>query len=202
MDQIQLSIKQVPTHVKTAMKLITSASNAMLKSMLPRTLESIGRLATESAQFANNTLLRFTQLQELLGEIIELSATTQSANEAAIDKMKEQKANGTLEQQRLKENLQMIQNQYQDSKTKLEAARKAYKEAMEAMANSTSPTIIQSGRSSKSLIGAAIAVVPALIQGVVCIFGGCKGPTYIVDNSKFENAMASAKLAKEELERA
>ena len=203
MDQIQLSIKQVPTHVKTAMKLITSASNAMLKSMLPRTLESIGRLATESAQFANNTLLRFTQLQDLLGEIIELSATTQSANEVAIDKMKEQKENGTLEQQRLKENLQMIQNQYQDSKAKLEVARKAYNDAMQLVASSSSPETIQTSAGSKpGLIDFAIGIVFKPIKTLGCLLGGCGGPTYTVDNTKFENAMQSAKLAQEELERA
>ncbi|CAF4981024.1 unnamed protein product, partial [Rotaria magnacalcarata] len=43
MDSIQLAIKQVPTHVKTAMKLISSASDSMLKTMLPRTLDSIAR---------------------------------------------------------------------------------------------------------------------------------------------------------------
>ena len=203
MDQIQLSIKQVPTHVKTAMKLITSASNAMLTSMLPHTLESIGRLATESAQFANNNLLRFTQLQDLLGEIIELSETTQFANEVAIDKMKEQKKNGTLEQKYFKEKLEMIQNQYQDSKAKLEAARKAYKEAMQLAGGSLSPTIIESrGDFEPSLRGAVGDWFMNVFETIGCIFVKCPRPTYTLDNTEFENAMALAQLAKEELERA
>lgn len=202
MDRIQLAIQQVPTHVKTAMKLITSASNAMLKSMLPRTLESVGRLATESADVANSTLLRFNQLQDLLAEIIELSASTQSTNEADIERMNEQKANSTLEQQRLKQNLETIQNQYTQSKANLELARKKYAEAMHQASLSTSPQIIQSGGSKPNLLSAAIGLVFDPVKTISCMLGGCDNPTVQIDNSKFENAMKLAQLAKEELERA
>ncbi len=93
MDQIQLAMKEVPKHIKTAMKLITSASDAILKLMLPVTLESVGRLASGSADEANSTLLRFNKLQDLLAEIIELSASNQSTNEADIDRIDEQTHN-------------------------------------------------------------------------------------------------------------
>jgi NADH pyrophosphatase NudC (nudix superfamily) len=86
-------MKEVPKHIKTAMKLITSASDAILKLMLPVTLESVGRLASGSADEANSTLLRFNKLQDLLAEIIELSASNQSTNEADIDRIDEQTHN-------------------------------------------------------------------------------------------------------------
>ncbi|CAF1133280.1 unnamed protein product [Adineta steineri] len=202
MDRIQLSIKQVPTHVKTALKLITSASDAMLKSMLPRTLESVGRLATESASIANSTLLQFNQLQDLLGEIIELSASTQSTNEADIERMKEQRKNATLEQERLKETLATIKNQYDQSKSNLEIARKQYAEAMAALAASSTPTIVPARSLPVDMIGSAIGIVFDGIKAIGCIVGLCKNPSYKVDNTKFENAMKIAQTAKEELERA
>jgi len=202
MDQIQLAIKQIPTHVKTAMKLISSASDAMLKSMLPLTLESVGRLATESANVANSTLLRFNQLQDLLAEIIELSASTQSTNEAEIEQMKEEQLNSTLEQERLKENLEFIRNQYNQSKVNLEIARKKYAEAMEAAAAASTPDIIISGGSKPDFLTAVIGLVFDPVQTIGCLLGQCENPTYQVDNTKFENAMQMAKLAKEELEKA
>ncbi len=202
MDKIQLAIKQVPTHVKTAMKLITSASDAMLKSMLPRTLESVGRLASESADVANSTLLRFNQLQDLLAEIIELSASTQSTNEADIDRIEEQRKNATLEQERLKDSLETIKNQYTQSKANLEIARKKYAEAMELLSASSTPDIIQSGNSKPDLITAAIGLVFDPVKTIGCLLGSCGSPTYTVDNTKFENAMKIAQVAKQELERA
>ncbi|CAF0856583.1 unnamed protein product [Adineta steineri] len=202
MDRIQLSIKQVPTHVKTALKLITSASDAMLKSMLPRTLESVGRLATESASIANSTVLQFNQLQDLLTEIIELSASTQSTNEADIERMKEQRKNATLEQERLKENLAAIKNQYNQSKSALETARKNYAEAMAELSASSTPTIIPARMVPLPVISSAIGLVVDGIKAIGCIFGKCADPAPTVDNTKFENAMKVAELAKKELERA
>lgn len=202
MDKIQLAIKQVPTHVKTVMKLIASASDSMLKFMLPRTLESVARLATESADLANATLLSFEKLQDLLSEIIELSANTQSSNEADIGKMQEQIQNSTLERQRLQENLENIKNQYSQSKANLEVARKKYAEAMEKAEASSTPDIIQDGVSKPNFIEAAIGLVFDPLKTVGCLLGGCGSPTYRVDNTKFENAMQLAQTAKQELERA
>lgn len=201
MDRIQLAIKQVPTHVKTALKLITSASDSMLKTMLPRTLESVGRLATESAAIANSTLIRFNLLQDLLAEIIELSANTQSVQEADVDKMKEQIANSTLEQDRLQNSLETIKTQYEQSKANLEIARKKYTEAMELVSQSTNPNIIN-GVSKSKFLDTAIGLVFSPVQTIGCLLGNCGTPQIIVDNTKFENAMKAAELAKKELERA
>ena len=203
MDQIQLGIKQVPTHVKTAMKLIASASDAMLRSMLPRTLDSIGRLATESANVANSTLLRFNLLQDLLAEIIELSASTQSFNEAHIEKMKEAQVNSTIKQEQLQENINMIKAQYDQSKSELETARQKYAEAMEILSQSTSPEIIAGGPSMlEGLINLAISFVYNPVNAIGCLLGSCGSPQYHVDNTKFENALKAAQLAKERLEQA
>jgi hypothetical protein len=202
MDQIQLAIQQVPTHVKTAMKLITSASDAMLKSMLPRTLESIGRLATESADVANSTLLRFNQLQDLLAEIIELSASTQSANEAEIEQMEKQKNVSIGEQQRLKDNLELIRNQYNQSKVNLEIARKEYAEVMEAAKAALTPDIIISGGSKSDFLTTVLGLVFDPTKTIGCLLGQCENPTYQVDNTKFENAMRMAGDKKIELEKA
>jgi hypothetical protein len=202
MNRIKLTIQQVSPHVKTAMKLISSAGNAMLKSMLPRTIESIGHLATESADIANSTLLRFNQLQDLLAEIIELSASNQSTNEAVIERMKEQKANTTIEQQRLEQSLETVKNQYSQSKANLENARKEYAEAMHQTSQSTSPDIIHSEGSKPDFFSMVIGLVFNPIKTIGCILGDCDNPSVTIDNTKFENAMKVAQLAKEELARA
>ncbi|CAF3715450.1 unnamed protein product [Rotaria sp. Silwood1] len=203
MDRIQLAIQQVPTHVKTAMKLITSAGNAMLKSMLPRTLDSIGRLATESADIANSTLQRFNLLQELLAEIIELSENTQGANEAAIYDMETKKNQSMLDQERLQNNLNTIQSQYNASKAALENARKKYAEAMQLVTDSSMPTIV-GGQSDPltDIITLAIGVVFDPVGAIGCILGGCKNPEPVIDNTKFENAMKIAEQARKDLEEA
>ncbi|CAF4435593.1 unnamed protein product, partial [Rotaria magnacalcarata] len=57
--------------------------------------------------------------------------------------MKDQIINSTFQQQRLEENLATIKNQYTQSKANLELSRKKYAEAMELLAASSTPDIIQ-----------------------------------------------------------
>ena len=205
MDKIQLSIRQVPSQMKTALKIVTSGSDNMLKSMLPRTLTTISRLATESADAANATLRRFDLLQDLLGEIIELSASTQSSNEADIDRMNEQKRNATLEQDRLEQQLQQIKQQFAESKRQLEEARRRFVQAMNDAEQVIVPELIPTrgfNDEQKKIVGEAINFVFNPIKTIGCWLRKCKTPTYKVDNTKFENAMKLAQLAKEELEQA
>ena len=202
MDKIQLSIQQVPTNVKTALKIVTAASDNMLKMMLPRTVETISRLATESANAANATLIRFSSLQDLLGEIIELSATTQSANEADIERMKEQKNKTISEQDRLRAQLEKIKEQQASSKKQLEEARQRFNQAMHDAEQVKDPEIIQTSIPKTSFLQTAIGLVTEPMKTIGCWISGCGTVTYAVDNSKFENAMKLAIVAKEELERA
>ncbi|CAF1326597.1 unnamed protein product [Rotaria sp. Silwood1] len=203
MDRIQLAIQQVPSHVKTAMKLITSAGNAMLKSMLPRIFDSIGRLATESADIANSTLQRFNLLQELLAEIIELSANTQGVNEAAIYDMETKKNQSILDQERLQNSLSTIQSQYNASKAALESTRKKYAEAMQLITDSSMPAIVDAQSDPLTdIITLAIGVVFDPVSTIGCILGDCKNPEPVIDNCKFVNAMKIAKQARRDLEKA
>ncbi|CAF5045436.1 unnamed protein product, partial [Rotaria sp. Silwood1] len=59
MESIQVSMRQIPTLLKTAIKLITQASTVLNKALLPRTLANIGRYANESAAVARASLERF-----------------------------------------------------------------------------------------------------------------------------------------------
>ena len=38
MDRIQLSVQQVPHHIKTALKLVIATSPALIEIMLPKTM--------------------------------------------------------------------------------------------------------------------------------------------------------------------
>ncbi|CAF1061905.1 unnamed protein product [Rotaria sordida] len=203
MDSIQSAMQQVPTSVKTAMKLITSASPAILKEMLPRIFDSIGRSATQSANQANSTLQRFNLLQELLVEIIQLSEHTQGANEVAIYNMEAKKNQSILDQECLQNNLNSIQNQYNTSKAALGNVRKKYVEAVQLVTDSSMPTIL--GDQSDLLtyiITIAIGVVFNPVDTIGCILGSCNNSEPILDTGKFENAMKIAEQARHDLEKA
>jgi hypothetical protein len=130
MGQIQSNMRQIPALIKTALKLITQASNSMTKAMLPRTLANIGRYANDSAAVARASLERFETLRSLLEEIVEASTLTNKDNRDTA----EQLANEAEELKRQKEAMDAamanIKAQYEIARQDLERARQNYHTAM------------------------------------------------------------------------
>ncbi len=198
MDRIQLAIQQIPNHVKIALKVLTSASPNMIKTMLPNSLETIDRLANESAATASATLHKFELLQDLLAEIIELSAVTQSANEASIVEMKRKKNEFIISQQSLAATIDNMEKHYQTSRTALEDARNEYNKAMRLVEQNMSP---KKPNKAKSIISKILGVISAPLKAIACIFGICDNPEP-VDNTQFNNAVKAAELARARLKEA
>ena len=85
MDRIQLNVQQIPNQIKTALKLVIAGSPMLIEIMLPKTLETISRIANESAAHARTTFQKFSSLQELIAEIIEANINTHSAQTNIVD---------------------------------------------------------------------------------------------------------------------
>lgn len=206
MDRVQLAIQQVPIHVKTTLKLLTAASPNMLKTLLPRSLETISHLANESATTASVTLRKFELLQELLSEIIELSATTQSTHELTIMEIERKKNEFNAAQGDLAMTVEKIKEHYQSSRLALEEARKEYNKAMKSLQENIIPTRSANENSFSTkiidkIIDTVFAVILEPLKKIICIFAGCDEPRP-VDNTKFENAKKSAELARDRLKEA
>ena len=201
MYDIQLRVQTIPNHVKTTLRIITSGSDTMLKSMLPPTLDRIESAAVYCSSIANKTLTLFKSIQDLISEIIEVGTYTQSSREQDITLIEGLKQNTTFEQQRLAENLNLAKSQYEDSKKALEQARQIYVKAMQSLTESNNPQII-GNVGGPSILDIALTALFNPAKAVGCLFGGCNTVTYRVDNTIFENAMATVKTAQESLYRA
>ncbi len=130
MDKIQVNMRQIPTLLKTALKLITQSSTTMVKAMLPRTLANIGRYANDSAAIAQASLERFMSLQDLLHEIVAVTALTNKENKDIA----EQIANETQQLDKEKENVDTVMAslaaEHERARKDLEKARADYHAAM------------------------------------------------------------------------
>ncbi len=67
MNAIQLNMKQIPGHVKTALKLLASAPIALLEKLLPLSLNNIERIGVECSTLSTNTHNKFADVQFLIG---------------------------------------------------------------------------------------------------------------------------------------
>ncbi|UJR36842.1 hypothetical protein I4U23_029555 [Adineta vaga] len=188
MDRIQLNVQQVPSHVKTALKLVLAGSPMLIEIMLPKALESIGRIANESAADARTTFEKFTSLQELIAEIIEANTNTHSGQTNVVQQIQSQIDKAKEDQTNLNNNINSIKSQYEDSKREMEKARKEYQEAFNAI-----PTARRWFRKIfRRIIQAVVAVVTAPIRLLGCVLGLCYN-----NQAALNAALAAAETAKQ-----
>ena len=83
MDRIQGYMQQIPGHVKTTLKLLTSASPRLIQTLLPQTLANIKRLASQCVQSASSTEGSFKSLSALLAEIRVVTQGTEASTSNA-----------------------------------------------------------------------------------------------------------------------
>lgn len=200
MDKIRLNIRQMPNQIKTVFKLITSSSDSMIKSMLPRTLSTIARLADDNAKIANTTKTDFQKLQRLLTEIIQASTITQSTHQSNISLIEEQRRNATHTEEVFRQNLETIKSEYDQSKDKIAELRRKYNDIMK-QASEADPIIVTE-EGNTNLLQVAANLVSPVLGAITCLVTKCNKPSVRVDNTKFENLLALSKEIRAELERA
>ncbi|CAF0954722.1 unnamed protein product [Didymodactylos carnosus] len=201
MDQIQLFMQQIPGHIKTSLKLLTTASPQLISTLLPLTLKthllktysehyrgSIERIANDCVKLANQTVNKFDNLMALLQEIIEISLGTETANQNAINGINALINSSHHDRELLEFEIQQIQQGYQAAQQALKKAQEDYAAAYHAI-----PTLRFWSALGNFIVGAV-----NVIGGILGIFGGGGGD----NNLAFENAKQKAELAYKQLKEA
>lgn len=70
--RIQLAVPRIPNYIKTIIKLITGPSSAMIKRMLPASVDNIARISKENELFMNDIIDQLTKLLDFVNEIKQL----------------------------------------------------------------------------------------------------------------------------------
>jgi hypothetical protein len=187
MDRIQLNVQQVPSHVKTALQLVIAGSPTLIGMLLPNTLQSIGRIANESAAYARTTFEKFSSLQELIAEIIEASVNTHSGQTNIVEEIHSQINKSKQEQEQLNKNLDSIKAEYEKSRQEMEKARKEYQDAHNAI-----PAMVRFKKWFKKIIKVVVSIITAPAKILGCILGLCYN-----NQAALDAATAAAETAKQ-----
>ncbi|CAF4961865.1 unnamed protein product, partial [Rotaria sp. Silwood1] len=194
MDRIQRNVQLVPGHVKTALKLVIAGSPFLIQLMLPKTLETIGRIATESAGYAQTTFNKFVALQDLVAEIIEANVNTHSNQSNVVAQIQAQIDTAKQEQLQLSTNINSVTAMYEDARKEGEKARKEYQEAYNAIP-------VFRGWFKKifrKIINAVVKIITAPLRILGCILGMCYTNQDAL-NAAAETAKQNAKAKAEQL---
>ncbi|CAF1593654.1 unnamed protein product, partial [Didymodactylos carnosus] len=206
MDRIQLNMEQVPRHIKTTLKLLTTAPPTLISSLLPLSISSIEHIATNCALLANSTVAKFTYLKDVLQEIIEVSHVTIGTNENILHEL-EVLYDQSVQQQQLTNNaIQGIKQKYEEAKQILQQAQNDYSQAYHAI-----PTTRGLFSSIGKIVKRAFSVITAPFKILGCLFGLCVVDNTTADNTAVdntavdntaENARKTAQLALDRLKEA
>ncbi|CAF1237540.1 unnamed protein product [Adineta steineri] len=80
-----LYMDQIPDHIKAALILIKTASNDLLKKLLPYTLRNVDYATSEASTISKPILLRFVQVGKLIDEVVAVLSSTVSGMVSNID---------------------------------------------------------------------------------------------------------------------
>ena len=88
MNRIQKFMKQIPEHVETIKKILSSkASSKLVARMIPRAMGNIERIGNTCASLAAGARDSFVSVLNLLGEVIEVITVTQGGIQGTIKEL-------------------------------------------------------------------------------------------------------------------
>ena len=187
MDRIQLNVEQVPGHVKTALKLVLAGSPSLIRLMLPKTMDAIGKIANESAAHAKTTFDKFVALQDLIAEIIQANTNTHSNQIQVVQTIQGHINDAKNQQAQINSQSNSIKAQYEEARRQVEQARKDYQTAYAAI-----PARGWLRRAFRRIIHVVVTVVTAPARVLGCILGMC-----YTDNGALQAALLAAETAKQ-----
>jgi hypothetical protein len=166
MNQIQLSMQQIPRNIHTTLKVLTQGSPRLIQSILPSSLNNIERLINDCFNSANGTANKFGSVMHLLQEIIEMNENTLSWNENTMAEIAIAINESLLEQEEIVRQKNQIKEQCAESKEALKEAHQAYLDAVKGIPT-RAPLPIVTMAPTQSPIG--IPSKPS--RGLLCSFG-------------------------------
>ncbi|CAF0856564.1 unnamed protein product [Adineta steineri] len=199
MDSIQLNVQRIPGHVKAALKLVLAGSPMMIEVMLPNELDSIGKIANQSALLARRTFEKFSSVQELIAEVIEANTNTHSSQTNIVAQIQAQIDKAKDEQQILDNNINSITSQYDDARRELEKAREEYQ-----LAYNSIPTVRGWFKKLfRKIINKVVAIVTAPLRILGCVLGLCyNNQAALIAETAKQNAIAKANHLRQLLQEA
>ncbi|CAF3441469.1 unnamed protein product [Rotaria socialis] len=134
MNTIQLNMLQIPKNIKTALKLLAGNSPpSVLKKLLPQVLQNLEDTGNECVELSNNTRHEFLQVMLLLGEVIEVTTTTQSLHQEQIRKNEKEIAALRTIEDGMKKEEEFRTQRYKEASDSVKRAEDSYYAALRAI---------------------------------------------------------------------
>ncbi|XP_060759891.1 uncharacterized protein LOC132870269 [Neoarius graeffei] len=177
MDQIRLHTMTVPDYMKTAVKILFQGNDEVVQAHLPDQLENIRIIADDCLELANSTEKRFTDVINIIQELLEACVNAEHFYGEELDAIKKTMDEAKLRKQSSEEARNRSEKAMNAMKQELKEAHESYKEAMDSMPGGL-------GMIAMDFVGGLTESMTSLVNGVTAVITqpviqACKASTRI-----------------------
>ncbi|XP_060721278.1 uncharacterized protein LOC132842561 [Tachysurus vachellii] len=173
MDQIRLYTMAVPDYMKMAVKILFQGSDEVVEAHLPKQLENIRVVADDCLELANSTEKRFTDVINIIQELLEACVNAEHFYGEELDEIKRKLEEANLRKQSSEEAAKRSEKAIKDMEKQLTEAQETYKNAMDSLP------------SGWEMIG--MDLVDGISEGITTVINGM---ALIVSKSETQNVPA------------
>ncbi|XP_027014712.2 uncharacterized protein LOC113650516 [Tachysurus fulvidraco] len=133
MDQIRLYTMAVPDYMKMAVKILFQGSDKVVEAHLPDQLENIRVVADECLELANSTEKRFTDVINIIQELLEACVNAQHFYGEKLEEIKRKLEEAELRKTDTEEAAKRSEKVLKVMEKQLNEARESYSKAMASL---------------------------------------------------------------------
>ncbi|GAA6087981.1 uncharacterized protein LOC113650516 [Tachysurus ichikawai] len=133
MDQIRLHTMAVPDYMKMAVKILFQGSDEVVEAHLPDQLENIRVVADECLELANSTEKRFTDVINIIQELLEACVNAEHFYGEELEEIKIKLDESKLRKQSSEEATKRSEKAIKDMEKKMNEAHENYSKAMDSL---------------------------------------------------------------------
>ncbi|XP_053493729.1 uncharacterized protein LOC128615559 [Ictalurus furcatus] len=183
MDQIRLHTMAVPDYMKTAVKILFQGNDEVVQAHLPDQLENIRVIADDCLELANSTETRFTDVINIIQELLEACVNAQYFYGEELDAVKKKLDEAKLRKQSSEEAAKRSKKAMKTMEEQLKEAQKNYTEAMDSLPSGWEMMCMDLVAGLTESITAIVNGATAIISQPVTQF--CKASTTISNTKHY-----------------
>ncbi|XP_060759976.1 uncharacterized protein LOC132870356 [Neoarius graeffei] len=162
MDQIRLHTMAVPDYMKTAVKILFQGNDEVVQAHLPDQLENIRIIADDCQKLANSTEKRFTDVINIIHELLEACEHAEHFYGEELDTIKKTMDEAKMRKQSSEDARNRSEKAMKAMKQELDEAHESYKKAMDSMPNGW-------GMIAMDFVGGLTGSMTSLVNGVIAM---------------------------------
>ncbi|KAG7455934.1 hypothetical protein MATL_G00246260 [Megalops atlanticus] len=181
MDQIRLHTSNVPTYIKSAVKILLQDDDTLIQEILPDQLGNIDNIAADCLRLSETTEKKFLDVMELIQELLESCTSAKQAYGKELEDVRRKIDEAKLREKASLEAKKRANEALSSLKKQLDEAQKTFTQSMNSMP------------SGWDVIG--MNFVEGIAEGVSSVFGGIGS---ILSGKIFKNIGKSGKESSEQ----